>query len=77
MDYLEEIFYKIEVESVPDTPEAKELWHVWELLMGDIKEAMGVKMADKVHDAFSGYVTLESYRYFREGVRLGLELLRL
>ena len=45
--------------------------------MEDIRKAMGEDMADKVSCAYSEYEVMECERYFRHGIRLALELLRL
>lgn len=45
--------------------------------MEDVREAVGEDQAEKVESIFSEHKTMECQRFFRYGLRLGLELLRL
>ncbi len=77
MDYLENIFYMLMEENAPDTPEYRENKKLYIKLMEDVKTAMGEEQAEKVESIFSERETMECRRFFRYGLRLGLELLRL
>jgi len=77
MDYLEEIFRLFEEDKEPDTPEYRENRAIRAKLMGQVTAAMGEDMEEKVRDVFSEHEALECERFFRQGLRLGLELVRL
>ncbi len=77
MDYLEDLFYMLLEENVPDTPEYRENKKLYIKLMEDVRAAMGEDQAEKVESVFTERETMECRRFFRYGVQLGLELLRL
>ncbi len=77
MAYLEDIFFMLMEENVADTPERREILKIYNLQMENVRAAMGAEKAEKVGDAFAEYDIMESQRFFRYGLRLGLELLRL
>ncbi len=77
MDYLENIFYMLLEESVPDTPEYRENKKLYTKLMEDVRAAMGKDQAEKVESVFTERETMECRRFFHYGIRLVLELLRL
>lgn len=77
MDYLDILFNCLEEEPPPDTPEYRESKNIRGLLLDDIQKAMGPEVAEKAAAIFDGHETLECRRFFRCGLRLGLELLGL
>lgn len=77
MNYLEELFFMLLEEDVPNTPEYRENQKIHDRLMGEVKEAMGEEMAEKVESIFTEHEVLDSQRYFHYGIRFTLELLRL
>ncbi len=77
MDLLEALFYHLEEEPAPRSPEFQEILSVEANLMGKVKDVMGEEMMEKVSDIFCEREEIECYRYFLWGLRLGLELLRL
>ncbi len=77
MDYLERIFFLLGEDEEPATPEYRENRSIRAKLMGRLTAAMGEDMAEKVSDIFSEHEELECWRFFRLGLRLGVELLRL
>lgn len=77
MDFLETLYYNLEEEKEPDTPEYRENRMIWGLLMDDIQNAMGGEIVDKITYVSVDHEGMECYRYFLQGLRLGLELLRL
>ncbi len=77
MDFLETLFWDLSEEKEPDTPEYRENRIIRTLLLEDIQKAMGLEMVDKVTATYVGHEEMECRRYFLQGLRLGLELLRL
>ncbi len=77
MNYIDTLFSALMDEPMPKTHEYVENRTIRGLLMEDIRKAMGEDMADKVSCAYSEYEVMECERYFRHGIRLALELLRL
>ena len=77
VDFLETLFFDLAEEKEPDTPEYRENQTIQRLILEDIQKAMGQEMAEKVTAIYSDREALECQRYFRCGVKLGLELLRL
>ncbi len=77
MDDLERIFSLFSEDEEPDTWEYRENRSIQAKLMGRVTAAMGEDTAEKVSDIFSEHEVLECQRFFRLGLRLGLELLRL
>lgn len=45
--------------------------------MEKVQNAMGADMVEKINDIYNEREEMECYRYFLNGLRLGLELLRL
>ena len=77
MDYLDMLFNCLEEERPLDTPEYRENKMIRGLLMTDVEKAMGAEEAEKIAVNHADYVVMECRRYFRYGIRLGLELLGL
>ena len=77
MNFLETLYYDLAEEKEPDTPEYQENRKIRDLLMDDIQKAMGPEMVDKISAIYGDRVVMECERYFRYGICLGIELLRL
>jgi len=77
MDYLEQIFGLFTEEGEPNTPEYRENHQVQLKLMDELTAAMGEEMTDKVSGIFGEHELMECERFFRLGLRLGMELVRL
>lgn len=77
MNFLETLYYDLQEEKEPDTPEYRENRTIRALVLEDIQKAMGEDMAEKVTAVYTDRENLENYRYFLYGLSLGLELLRL
>lgn len=77
MTFLETLFYYLEEEPEPNTPEYRENLSVTNSLMEKVQNAMGADMAEKIKDIYAEREEMECYRYFLHGICLGLELLRL
>lgn len=77
MNFLETLYYDLQEEKEPDTPEYRENRAIRALVLEDIQKAMGEDMAEKVTAVYTDRENLENYRYFLYGLSLGLELLRL
>ncbi len=77
MDYLGQIFDLFTEEGEPNTPEYRENYQVRLKLMDGLTAAMGEEMTEKVSGIFGEHELMECERFFRLGIRLGLELLRL
>lgn len=77
MDLLENLFRILLEAPLPTTPEYRENQARRIALLEKIQRTMGENMADNVTDAYADHVIAENYRFFRWGLRLGLELLRL
>lgn len=77
MNFLETLYYHLAEESVPQTPEYRENLSVEAGLMEKVQNAMGADMVEKINDIYNEREEMECYRYFLNGLRLGLELLRL
>lgn len=77
MNCLEELFCILMEEDVPNTPEYRENRAVRYSLMDKVEKAMGEDMAEKVADAYGEWEEQQCRRFFRYGLRFGLELLRL
>lgn len=77
MDFLEVLFYHLAEEPMIKTPEYREIASVEASLMEKVQNAMGAEMVDKINDIYAEREGMECYRSFLNGLRLGLELLRL
>lgn len=77
MNFLETLYHNLEKEPEPDTPEYRENQNIRRNLLKRIQESMGEEMVGKVTDAYAEHGEMECYRYFLNGLRLGLELLGL
>lgn len=77
MEFLETLFYDLEEEEEPDTPEYQENKRIQESLLEKVQKTMGLEMVDKVTTAYAEREALECQQYFHYGIQLGLELLRL
>ncbi len=77
MDFLETLFWDLREKRLPLTQELVENERVTSSLMEQVKETMGVAMADKVDGIYGEHEDIACDYFFRYGVQLGLELLGL
>lgn len=77
MNSLEKLFYILEDERMPDTPEYREAYRRRDRLMDRVEAALGTELMEELAQAQGRYEELECKRFFLHGVRFGLELLRL
>ncbi len=77
MDFLEELFDLLWQEPTPKTEEYLENRELRDKLGDKIEAAVGTELMDKFIDAHWEYMEIECRRYLLNGIRLGIELLRL
>ena len=77
MDFLETLFFDLAEEKEPDTPEYQENRMLRGLILEDIQRAVVRETVEKLCAVYVDREVMECRRYFRYGVRLGLELLGL
>jgi len=77
MDYLEDLFDMLWEEPDPQTPEFLENKKLRDRLTDKVQALVGPDLIDKHMNAYWEYMELECQKFFLNGVRLGLELLRL
>lgn len=77
MNCLEELFYILEEERMPDTRSYREAHRRRNQLMDQVAAALGTDRMEELSQAQGRYEELECKRFFLHGVRFGLELLRL
>lgn len=77
MNRLEKLYYILEEERMPDTPEYREVNRRKDRLMGQVEAALGTELMEELAEAQGQYEELECKRFFLHGLRFGLELLRL
>jgi hypothetical protein len=77
VDFLEELFDLLWQEPTPKTEEYLENRELRDKLGDKIEAAVGTELMDKFIDAHWEYMEIECRRYLLNGIRLGIELLRL
>lgn len=77
MDLLETLFRTLLETPVPTAPAYRESQSRRVALLERIQQTMDENTAETVAEVYADYVILENYRFFRYGLSLGLELLRL
>ncbi len=77
MNLLEELFDILWQEPTPKTEEYLENRELRDKLGDKIEVAVGTELMDKFIDAHWEYMEIECRRYLLNGIRLGIELLRL
>ena len=77
MDFLEELFTLLWQEPDPKTEEYLANKKLRDKLGDKVEEVVGPELMDKFMNAHWEYMELECQRFFLNGIRLGLELLRL
>lgn len=77
MDFLQEMFDMIWQEPSPKTEEYLANKKLRDKLGDKVEEAVGPELMEKFMDAHWEYMEAECRRFLLDGIRLGLELLRL
>lgn len=77
MNFMEELFDLLWQEPIPKTEEYLENKKLRDKLEDRVEEAVGPELMDKFMDAHWEYMEIGCRRYLLNGIRLGIELLRL
>jgi len=77
MDYLEDLFAMLWDESDPKTPEFLESKKRQSSVSDKMQELVGPDLIDEYMNVYWEYMELECRRYFLDGLRLGLEQIKL
>ena len=77
MNYIEKLYHEYEEEPTPKTREYLDNRALRDKLEDKVEKLVGEELMDKFMEAQWEYLDLECQRFFRYGLRFGLELLRL
>ena len=77
MDQLEELFLALFPQRIPDTPNDQEYTRLEHILLERVRADSGEPMVEKLTDFWAEKGEADCRRFFQEGLRLGLELVRL
>ena len=75
MSILDELYYGLYIEKVPVSAEYKEIQARWYTSWDKAAETLGPEFSDKVWNTLIELKTYESQYNFKEGFRLGVQLM--